>query len=59
MKLRLLLSILFIIGCSSGSTGGDDISVGGNNNGEGNTGGTGGNSVSNSEKPNIGAYNGS
>ena len=54
MKLRLLLSILFIIGCSSGSTGGDDISGGGNT-----AGGTGGNSVSNSEKPNIGAYNGS
>ena len=46
MKLRfILLSILFIIGCSSGSTGGDEISGGGNNNGGGNTGGnTGGNS---------------
>ena len=40
MKSRfLLLSILFIIGCSSGSTGGDDISGGGNNNGGGNSGG--------------------
>tara|TARA_Y100000758_G_scaffold272388_1_gene215284 strand:+ start:602 stop:772 length:171 start_codon:yes stop_codon:yes gene_type:complete len=56
MKLRLLLSILFIIGCSSGSTGGDDISGGGNNNGGRDY---FGNSVSNSEKPNIGAYNGS
>ena len=46
MKLRfILLSSLFIIGCSSGSSGGDEISGGGNNNGGGNTGGnTGGNS---------------
>ena len=40
MKLRLLfLSILFIIGCSSGSEGEEVIGGGGNNNGGGNTGG--------------------
>ena len=40
MKLRLLfLSILFIIGCSSGSEGEEVIGGGGNNNGVGNTGG--------------------
>ncbi|MEO2144073.1 MAG: hypothetical protein ABGW83_08165, partial [Flavobacteriaceae bacterium] len=46
MKLRfLLLSIFITLSCSSESTGGDDISGGGNNNGDGNTGGnTGGNS---------------
>ena len=38
MKLRLLfLSILFIIGCSSGSEGEEVIGGGGNNNGGGNT----------------------
>ena len=48
MKSKLfLLSILFIIGCSSGSSGGDEISGGGNNNGGGNnSGNTGGNSQS-------------